>query len=96
MIVLDKNYSITTDSTHGFNLLYTSDPVVKAVKGVAKEVISKDIWYYPKLSLALLKYFSLSAASESQQELIENVKRIEDCILSFSNTFSKQGKTFNI
>lgn len=100
MIKLNQNYSIDTDSTHGFILLFESDPVKKEVTTKEgkeiREIITKDNWYYPKLSQALNKFFSLSIAAESQKELIEKVIKVEHSIENFNKTFAKKGKIFEL
>lgn len=100
MIKLNNNYSIDTDTTHGFTLLYESDPIKKEVTTKSgkeiREIVNKDTWYYPKLSQALNKFFSLNVAADSQKELIEKVIKVEHNIENFNKTFAKKGKIFEV
>ena len=100
MIKLDKNYTVGVDSTHGFNLIYESDPYNKEVntkKGKEiKKVTTKDTWYYPKLSMVLEKYYTLNLTSQNQKELLENTIKIENNIQEFSKVFAKKGKIFKL
>lgn len=100
MIKLNKNYTIDTDSTHGFTLAFESDPFEKEVltkqgKEI-REVTTKETWYYPKLSQALSKFFSLSISADSQEELLNKIITVEKTIEKFNKTFAKKGKTFNV
>jgi len=100
MITLNKNYIIDTDTTHGFTLAFESDPFEKEVltkqgKQI-KKITTKDTWYYPKLSQALNKFFSLSLAASGQKELLEKVVTVENNIEKFNKTFAKKGKIFNV
>lgn len=98
MIKLDNNYNITVDGTHGFNLNYSSDPVKKEVstkKGKEiRDVTTTDVWYYPKLSMVLDKYYSLNISAASQKGLLEKVIQVEQNINNFSKVFAKKGKVF--
>lgn len=100
MITLDKNYNITINSTHGFELNYESDPYEKEVrtkKGKeVKMVTSTDTYYYPSLSMTLQKYFNLSAIAADDKKLLETVLRVENNINNFSKVFAKGGKIFEL
>lgn len=100
MIKLNENYTINTDTTHGFTLVFESNSFEKEVltkqgKEI-REVTTKDTWYYPKLSQALSKFFSLNLRATNQKELLEKVIKIESNIEKFNNIFAKKGKTFNV
>lgn len=96
MIKLDDNYSVRVDSTHGFQLRYQSDPKIKVVKGKSKEVVSKDTWYFPKLSMVLKKYYAIKIDSSVNEELLDKTIQLEKNISNFSKTFAKQGKVFEL
>ena len=100
MISLDKNYKVETDSTHGFKLLFESEPFKKEViiKGekVLKLLTTKDIWYYPKLSQVLKKYFSLCINNNLSEDILVKVIKIEGVIEQFSKTFAKKGSLLEL
>lgn len=94
MIRLDKNYTVTINSTHGFQLNFTSDVVRKELvtqKGKElKMVTTTDTWFYPKLSQILNKYYVLNLEAQDQEELLIKVKEIESKINTFSKTFANK------
>lgn len=96
MIKLDKNYSVAINGIHGFELHYRGEEKTKEVqteKGVVvKDITPNDMWYYPKLSMILNKYFSVNLGGDNIEELKGTVLRIEQSINSFSKTFAVKGE----
>jgi len=97
---LDKNYEIKVNSAHGFELHYKSDPIKKEVTTkegkITKELSDTETWYFPKLSMALEKYYAESLIAEPDKELLEKVIKIEMNINNFSKTFAKKGRVFEL
>lgn len=99
MIKLDNNYSIKPDSTHGFRLIFESEPFEKMVHSkdgmIKKMVTSKETWYYPSLSMTLKKYFSLNLKNiHSKEELLDRVVNLEKSINKVLSVYAKEGKVF--
>lgn len=96
MITLNENYTIGTDSTHGFTLKFEGAPIEKTVntkKGKEVKLITPtDTWYYPKMSQVLEKFYSLNLSSQNEKELLERIIKIENNINDFSKTFAVKGK----
>jgi hypothetical protein len=96
MIKLDRNYQIKINNSHGFELIYTSDPVKKKVKTkdgtVVKDISQTETWYFPKLSQVLEKYYTENLLTEADMKLIEKVIKIEMNIDNFSKVFANKGE----
>jgi hypothetical protein len=76
-IVLDENFYIESDR-YSWALHYQSDPHVKEVRGVEKEVTSKDTTYYATMKQALRAYCDKSLKGCGS---IEEVLKKQDEVL---------------
>jgi hypothetical protein len=78
---LDENFTLEGEA-YNWTLKYEKDTGEKTEKG--KPIISKDRWYYPKIEMALKKYFDecLKPAQDVKQlslkidEVLETIERL--------------------
>ena len=89
MIQLNEFYRIETDKNN-FILKYEK-PTGNINDKTGKEEISKDEWYYPKLSMALDRFANESLKVPNDiQELRKEMQRLTDLIKSLPEPPKKE------
>lgn len=90
MIKLNENYRIEKD-TYSWVLVFTEERERKNKKTNELENFEfKEQWYYPDVKQALTKFIDLTCReSETIQELIESMQKVNDIVIELKNTIFK-------
>jgi hypothetical protein len=79
---LDENYSIEKDD-YSYNLVFMGKVrIIKEGKNKGKETQTKNIWYYPSVSTALMGYLDkrLDPNGKTADQVMDQINEIKEII----------------
>jgi hypothetical protein len=97
MIKLNEKFELDTDATHGFKLIHNlPERKYKNKDGSEKLIFPTEEYYFPSLSMALQRAIDLEfKGSNSIDEIVLRLDKMEKSIDEFKNVFAGSGKVFS-